>query len=610
MANLTETSRWEAGIYQFETSDPVMGGPNGIDNRPTRELANRTLWLKNEIAKAVSSIGANKTAADRELGLKAAAATTFSAGAGLTGGGTLGANRSFALATPSTLNGNTANWAGNGATGHTHELAKATATVAGVVKLANALDLSATDAALTAAMGKKLNEEKLGNSGSQTLNGTLTVNNTAWSKAEFPSTDGGKWRLEFNPKGDAEKSLNFNYVANGNRQTYIWFPKVTGNENVAYQSWVSDRIQSVSDGKINVKADNYERGETDYSRCGFYRANGSRLDGNQLPPMEIHIAHPAQSDNKYARGIGFQYGHHGWGVYTTAWDAAGAYRGMKTVLTEENGVMLSGTQDIGGTKTFIERADFRRGLRITKGSDWVELNAGASDVYLRNPASNKSLQLKDNGELHYSNQKIYHEGNKPAWADVWDKPDIATRGTTLQHYGITDAVGTADFNWAKVPSGTVAYFAGDTAPHGWLAANGAAVSRTGFAALFAAIGTRYGAGNGSTTFNVPDLRGEFVRGWDAGRGADRGRALGSGQEQSDRQHWHPVGHLRPGNDDALFIARDWGAGYVGAAREVDGELNREVAQQISGGNLGTGAAIEHTGETRPRNVALLACIKA
>ena len=51
MANLTETNRWEAGIYQLETSDPVMGGPNGIDNRAPRELANRTLWLKTELAK-------------------------------------------------------------------------------------------------------------------------------------------------------------------------------------------------------------------------------------------------------------------------------------------------------------------------------------------------------------------------------------------------------------------------------------------------------------------------------------------------------------------------------------------------------------------------------
>lgn len=48
MANLNETAQWETGIYQLETSDPVMGGPDGIDNRQAKQLANRTLWLKNQ----------------------------------------------------------------------------------------------------------------------------------------------------------------------------------------------------------------------------------------------------------------------------------------------------------------------------------------------------------------------------------------------------------------------------------------------------------------------------------------------------------------------------------------------------------------------------------
>ena len=56
MANLQETSTWEAGIYQLETSDPVMGGENGIDNRAPRQLANRTLWLKNELAKQIGRV--------------------------------------------------------------------------------------------------------------------------------------------------------------------------------------------------------------------------------------------------------------------------------------------------------------------------------------------------------------------------------------------------------------------------------------------------------------------------------------------------------------------------------------------------------------------------
>ena len=75
MANLTETNRWEAGIYQLETSDPVMGGPNGSDNRAPRELANRTLAscavcspLRGAFgAGSVLPVIADKTAVKRDL---------------------------------------------------------------------------------------------------------------------------------------------------------------------------------------------------------------------------------------------------------------------------------------------------------------------------------------------------------------------------------------------------------------------------------------------------------------------------------------------------------------------------------------------------------------
>lgn len=59
--------------------------------------------------------------------------------------------------------------------------------------------------------------------------------------------------------------------------------------------------------------------------------------------------------------------------------------------------------------------------------------------------------------------------------------------------------------------------------------HGQAVNRTQYAGLFEIIGTTHGSGDGSTTFNVPDLRGEFIRGVDAGRGVDPARALGSKQ---------------------------------------------------------------------------------
>ena len=139
-----------------------------------------------------------------------------------------------------------------------------------------------------------------------------------------------------------------------------------------------------------------------------------------------------------------------------------------------------------------------------------------------------------------------------------------------------------------LPSGTVLAFARNTAPVGWLKANGAAVSRATYAALFAAIGTTFGAGDGSTTFNVPDLRGEFLRGWDDGRGADPGRAFGSAQADELKSHAHTVGLQNTGG----------GLDYS----------NPDTGSLTSGTNAGTTAATGGA-ETRPRNVALLFCIK-
>lgn len=67
---------------------------------------------------------------------------------------------------------------------------------------------------------------------------------------------------------------------------------------------------------------------------------------------------------------------------------------------------------------------------------------------------------------------------------------------------------------AGVPSGTIAAFGGTTVPDGWLLCDGAPVSRTEHKALYAAVGSAWGAGDGSTTFNLPDLRGFFLRGAD------------------------------------------------------------------------------------------------
>ena len=156
-------------------------------------------------------------------------------------------------------------------------------------------------------------------------------------------------------------------------------------------------------------------------------------------------------------------------------------------------------------------------------------------------------------------------------------------------------------NAAQFLIGQVVFMAGANAPSGFLKCNGQLVSRTTYASLFAVIGTAYGAGDGSTTFAVPDLRGEFLRGWDDGRGADTGRTFGSWQAADNAPHSHGVndpGHVH------TFFRQDWGAGVQAGSSYTVG-----APQTTSVNSSTTGITINSAGaEGRPRNVALLACI--
>lgn len=147
-----------------------------------------------------------------------------------------------------------------------------------------------------------------------------------------------------------------------------------------------------------------------------------------------------------------------------------------------------------------------------------------------------------------------------------------------------NAAGSADVNILRVntsnelefalnvlPAGVMVDYGGTSAPSGWLLCNGAAISRTTYAALFAAIGTAYGTGDGSTTFNIPDRRGKFSLGLAAsGTGSTLGGTGGSiDHTHSVPAHYHGMGtgadlNITSGGAHTHSIDHDHGSVTSGA----------------------------------------------
>ena len=188
----------------------------------------------------------------------------------------------------------------------------------------------------------------------------------------------------------------------------------------------------------------------------------------------------------------------------------------------------------------------------------------------------------------------------------------------------TDGSGNLSFQVvAGVPSGAVFCIAVASVPTGYLECDGDEVSRTTYAALFAVIGTTYGTGNGSTTFNLPDLRGEFIRGFDNGRGVDSGRSINDPQSHQHPQHNHAVsasssssvsdpGHTHTANYGQGNLVSSGGAfglrdsGNADRIRNANTGISVSTSTNISQSNRG---GTSNSSETRPRNIAMMYVIK-
>lgn len=119
-------------------------------------------------------------------------------------------------------------------------------------------------------------------------------------------------------------------------------------------------------------------------------------------------------------------------------------------------------------------------------------------------------------------------GGALQWYEQFDGPVTISSGDSLR---VTPAISLDEGD--SVPTGQITAFGGASAPTGWLLCNGSAVSRTTYAALFAVLSTNFGTGDGSTTFNLPDLRQRFPLGKAA---SGTGVTLGSTGGAIDHAH--------------------------------------------------------------------------
>ena len=533
MANLKEQEKWEDGVYQIEENDPVLGGENGITNKPIKQLANRTLWLK----KALELFG--KKSAPKDLTVESTSTADES--------------------------------------GHSHKLPVGSTTEKGIWQATSDTGIDSDGLVLTAKAGKKL---------AQSI-AQLLLNVT-------------QNYINNNKKSDAVNSSSSEDVASSKAVKTAYDKGVAANNNA--EGRVSKSGDTMT-GDFLLKQGDYS-GLNVYNNDGYYtRLEGNPHNSNSLltlvyrTPQGTNIAVvnlPKKNGTiAYADDVVFKSGgamtgilysvgisskHYGYGNYANQYTSGAPFM-----------VETTGSQDRDTYHTFVKGLVRSRGRYGAGFSFGYTTKQGAGDGFGRGIIH----LIEDNGANR--TWAFEHNGDFVSPNDV-----LSSSGRSINKSIQQDEV-----------VGEVAFFARTTPPSGWLKANGAAVSRTTYAALFAAIGTTFGAGDGRTTFNLPDLRGEFLRGLDDGRNIDRGRRLGTAQGDAIRNITGKLDGSAMGSGNQVLEGKMIASGAIGTTyqqRQWSGDQGGWGEQSVSF-DFDASRVVPTASENRPRNVALLACIK-
>ena len=302
-------------------------------------------------------------------------------------------------------------------------------------------------------------------------------------------------------------------------------------------------------------------------------------------------------------------------VGVSEWDSKTTYKANVSFVNRSGTVYKAKSQNIDKDPTLnldiweISWATYSDFYNLSNRVDKIETEEGYLDLYVSKANPVFSVETKGVGYNDVSNSSgVSFDSLEPVVKN--DGIVVARFPSQTEQDDASKAVATTEWVQALLsslgnilaPTGSIVAMATRIAPNGYLTCDGSAVSRTTYSKLFSVIGVQFGSGDGSTTFNLPDLRGQFIRGFDSSGSVDADRVFGSKQGDATR---NVTGEFAATDDNltaniaigAFFStgrSKGNGAGGIGVEPIIGFDISRQVPT---------------ADEIRPKNIALSYVIK-